>query len=144
MSLLLPAAGAQAPPKLQKAQPGAATARPGATSAAAVGIKNVGVGLGKMPSGDQLTFDIAPTGAVAGKLNRTRTPGSRVLFRDAANQPLGEAPVNSDGTFRLGLDPAAVSRIATACVQSPNAAAVCSEPGAAGKAITKAGNNGGL
>jgi hypothetical protein len=150
-ALLSAASWAQTGSRIKEAQPvrpaEPGPARPGAVEAKpalATGIKNVGVGLGKIPSGDTMTLDISPQGAITGRLQKLRTPGSTIAFRDAANQLIREAPLAPDGTFRMSLDPAAVARIATACLQAPGAAPLCSDPGAAGKAITKAGNNGGL
>jgi len=105
-----------------------------------VGIKNVGVGLGKPPNGVTLDFAPAENGAIAARLSRSAPPGSRLTLRDAANRVLATPPVAPDGTVRF--PERLLEQAQTACLESPGAQPACGdlEP-AKGTTITKSVSN---
>lgn len=108
-----------------------------------VGIKSVGVGLGKVPGGQMLQFSQADDGTVTGRVAQPAQPGSRMVFRDASNRIVAAGVIQRDGTFRTAALSTPLLQVATACRESRGAAPVCSEPGELRKAVVKAGAGGG-
>ena len=135
-----PRPAVQSPPTRVRAAPFGHNAP---VPAAAVGIKNVGVGLGTIGSGAMVYFSTTKDGTTTGRVERPTPAGSRITMRDASNRIVARAPVRPDGTFRLPRSRTPLQQMATACIESPRVAPVCSEPGALSKAITKAGVDGG-
>ena len=135
-----PVPAVQSPPTRVRAAPFGHNAP---VPAAAVGIKNVGVGLGPIRSGAMVYFSTTEDGTTTGRVERPAGAGSRITMRDASDRIVARAPVRPDGTFRLPRSRTPLQQMATACIESPRVAPVCSEPGALSKAVTKAGAGGG-
>jgi hypothetical protein len=99
---------------------------PGSAPQAAVGIKNVGIGLGKPPNQFSLEVTRAGDGSVTGRLPQAAPSGSRITLRDAANRVVATAAVAPDGSARLpGL---VFDQAQSVCLESPGKEPACGDP----------------
>lgn len=100
-------------------------------------VREVGVGLGKVPGpGMMMTLTPSNGDLLSGRLERGVPPGSSMILVDGQDRVLSQETVNpADGSFRFPVSRVPISPDFRACLRSPGAAQICSDPGALNKAL---------
>jgi hypothetical protein len=95
------------------------------------GVANIKVILGKQPGASSVILNPSPTGAITGQLPNKVPSGTSFVVLDQQGNIVSTAPVNAaDGTFTLPPPRVPMQENFSACLRSPGAAPVCSDPGA--------------